>query len=153
MKTEILEADCQEENGRTKELFELSQSSNVEELKQEILTLTSSLADERKKNLRNENLLEMRSEYIKALLETDEINKARALIYLKDAEKLRAKVLKLKTYNSAKDEEMKNMFNTLKSQEFEIESAKHELQRKDLKLAKYKKQLDSGGSSHLEYSL
>lgn len=148
MKNKILDADCQEENAGTQDLIEMSQGSSIEtELKQEIQTLTSSLADERQKNLRNENLMQMRSEHIKTLLATDEINKTRALLCLKDSEKLRAKVLKLETYNAAKDEELKNMFNTLKSQEFEMERLRHELQRKDLKLAKYKKTMDSDVSS------
>lgn len=148
MKIESLDADCQEENEDTQDPTELSQSKTTEkELKEEIAKLTSSLAEERQKNLHNENLIQMRSEHIKILLETDEINKTRAITYLRESEKLREKVLKLEIFNAAKDEEMKNMFNTLKNQEFEVERLKHELQQKDLKLAKYKKKMNSDASS------
>lgn len=113
------------------------------EMKKEILSLNSRLEDEKSKNVRSESLLELRGEYIKTLQETDEVNKARLVLHIKEVEDLRAKVTKAKKFKAASLEEFNNLQNTLKSQEFEIKQLQHDLKAKEEKLLKYKSKLNS----------
>lgn len=128
-------------------MLQLKNSEN--DLKLQVSTLMSRLDDERHKNMRTENLLQLRLEYANSLEQTNEINKARTLTYMKQVEDLRFKVEKLRTYKAAKKEELENMFSTMKSQEFEIDQLKHQVQQKDVKLAKFrgKMKLASGSAT------
>ncbi|CRK91408.1 CLUMA_CG005081, isoform A [Clunio marinus] len=96
-------------------------SSNEQELKEKIIELNSSLQDELLKNHRMESLLEVRSEFIKALQENEETNKARIILQLKEIENLREKTMKLKKWKAASKEDLDNLHNTLKNQQFEID--------------------------------
>lgn len=122
-------------------------------MKLQVSTLTSKLDDERHKNLRTENLLQLRFEYINSLEQTNEINKARTLTYMKQVEDLQFKVQKLKTYKAAKKEEIENMFSTLQSQKFEIDQLQHDNQKKGAKLAvlRGKLKLTSGAATPEPY--
>lgn len=123
---------------------ELMKLKHVEQqFKQEILTLKSKLDDEQNKNYRIENLLQLRGEYIKTLQDTDEVNKARLVLQLKEVEDLREKVTKQKRFKAATNEELNNLHNTLKSQEFKISNLEHDLEAKNNKLSKYRSQLKS----------
>jgi chromosome segregation ATPase len=117
--------------------------NNVEVQKQEILMLNSKLNDEQHKNYKNENLLQLRCDYINTLQEADDINKARIVLQFKEVESLREKVSKLKQFKAATQEELNNLFNTLKLQESQIASLEHELRAKDEKIFKYKTKLES----------
>lgn len=92
------------------------------------------LEDASHKNFRHENLLHLRGEYIKTLQETDEVNKSRLILQLKENEDLRLKVDKLRNFKAASIEELNNMKNTLDSQEREIMQLKHEIEFKDEKI-------------------
>lgn len=100
--------------------------------KQEIQTLMSKLADEKQKNIRTENLLELRGEYIKTLQESDDINKNRIVLQIKEIGMLREKQAKAKKFKLSGKEELNNLYETLKSQQFEIDQLNHKLQQKDL---------------------
>lgn len=111
------------------------------QLKQQVSTLTSKLDDETNKNFRMENLLQLRGEYVKTLQDTDEINKARLILQVKEVEDLRDKVVKLKNFKAAKNEELKNMHNTLESQEHQIKQLQLDLDKKDEKITNLKSKL------------
>ena len=118
--------------------------NSEKQLKQEVLTLTSKLDDEKNTNIRIENLLELRGEYVKTLQDTDEINKARLVLQVKEVEDLREKVAKARKFKAATNEELSNLFNTLKSQEFQISQLQQDLKHKDEKLCNYKKMCSAG---------
>lgn len=121
---------------------ELSEHKKVEkELKQDLLTLKSKLEDEVHKCYRNENLLQLRGDYINTLQETDEVNKARLILQAKDIEDLVAKLEKAKKFKTATQEDLANLHNTLTSQEFDIRNLKNALESKDKKITKLKEKL------------
>lgn len=109
-----------------------------------MLTLQSKLDDEVHKNYRAEHLLQLRAEYIKTLQDTDEVNKARLVLQAKDIEDLGIKLTKAKKFKAATQEDLANLHNTLKSQEFEILSLKRDGEIKDHKITKLKDKLKMG---------
>lgn len=121
---------------------ELTERKKLEqELKQDLLTLQSKLEDEIHKMYRSEHLLQLRGEYIKTLQDTDEVNKARIILQAKDIEDLTAKLAKAKKFKAATQEDLTNLHNTLKSQEFDILNLKREVETKDAKIIKMKGKL------------
>lgn len=121
----------------------MSFKSVEQQLKQEILTIQSKLDDEQHKNYRAENLLQLRGEYISTLQDTDEVNKARLVLQAKEVEDLREKINRQKKFKAATNEEVKNLHNTLKSQEFQIQNLQFELKAKNEKLSKYRSKMNS----------
>jgi chromosome segregation ATPase len=119
------------------------------QLKQEIMTLNSKLDDAIHVNLRNENLLQLRSEYIKTLQETDEVNKARLIIAFKELEDLREKVAKGKKFKAATNEELNNLHDTIKNQQFDICTLEHNLKLREEKILKYKHKLKTAGAGEM----
>lgn len=115
-----------------RELFHLK--NNEEKFKQQILTLDSKLDDERHKNYRTENLLQLRGEYIKTLQDTDEVHKARHVIQVKEVEVFRKKLIEIKKTKNKMNEELTNLHSIMNSQEHEIHRMKNELLMKDAKL-------------------
>lgn len=115
-----------------RESLDLKKSEDV--LKQEINKLKSMLEDATHKNFRHENLLHLRGEYIKTLQETDEVNKSRLILQIKDNEDLRMKVEKLRKFKAASNEELNNMKNTLTNQEREIQQLQQTLEFKEEKI-------------------
>lgn len=112
----------------------LDLKKNEDAAKQEINKLKSLLEDANHKNFRHENLLHLRGEYIKTLQETDEVNKSRLILQIKDNEDLRMKVEKLRKFKAASNEELNNMKNTLTSQEREIMQLQQTVEFKDEKI-------------------
>lgn len=111
--------------------------NNEKQMKQQVFILNSKLNDEKNKNCQNENLLQLRNEYIKSMQDTDEVYKARLLLQVKEVEDLHRKVAKAKTFKVAAKEELDNLHNTLKSQEFQIHQLEHQLKATVKKLMKY----------------
>lgn len=121
---------------QNKELLECKKFE--QEVQQELRTLRSKLEDENHKVYRNENLLQLRGEYIKTLQDTDEVNKARLILQAKEIEDLTAKLAKAKKFKSATQEDLLNLHNTLKSQEFEILNLRREIESKNFKIIELK---------------
>lgn len=111
--------------------------NNEKQMKQQVFILNSKLNDEKNKNCQNENLLQLRNEYIKSMQDTDEVYKARLLLQVKEVEDLHRKVAKAKTFKVAAKEELDNLHNTLKSQELQIQQLEHQLKATVKKLMKY----------------
>lgn len=88
--------------------------------------LESKLVSEKRENYTNLNLMQLRGELIKTLQEKDESNKTRIILLLKNQEDCMDDIKKLSMLNCAKDEEYKNMLDTLKSTELEKEALIHE---------------------------
>src|SRR5690349_16412224 len=109
----------------------LTLKSLTKQHKQEIEILNSKLADEKSTNIRIENLLSLRGDYIKTLLEADELNKSQMILQIREIETLREKQAKAKKFKFSTKEELNNMVNTLRSNEMEIK-------KKDEKILKYK---------------
>lgn len=135
--------DLKEESSEVKTLKrELSERKKTEqELKQDLLTLKSKLEDELHKMYRNENLLQLRGEFIKTLQDTEEVNKARLVLQAKDIENLAAKLSKAKKFKVASQEELGCLHNTLKDQQFKIDSLERDVEIKEAKIMKMKGKL------------
>jgi chromosome segregation ATPase len=115
--------------------------SNNQQQQQEIQALNSKLEDERHKICRIENLLALRGEYIKTLQDADEVSKARLILQIREIEDLRSKISSAKKFKAASNEDLNNLHNKLKQQEYDIQKLETEIGRKDKKLEKYKQKL------------
>lgn len=89
--------------------FELMQLE-IFHLKKKDENLQLELNDERLRNQRLENLLQLRCEYIKTLQDTDEINKTRQALQLQEMEGLRQKYSTMKKLRLAAKEELCNLY-------------------------------------------
>lgn len=127
------------------ELDVLHLKTSEQKLKQEIVTLNSKLDDERHRNNRLENLLQLRFEYIKTLQDTDEVNKDRFNLQTKEVESLRLKNINMKKLRAASKEELSNLCNTLKSQEYEIQRLKKKLETSNEQLTTFKSTMNASG--------
>lgn len=127
------------------ELDVLHLKTSEQKLKQEIVTLNSKLDDERHRNNRLENLLQLRFEYIKTLQDTDEVNKDRFNLQTKEVESLRIKNNNMKKLRAASKEELSNLCNTLKSQEYEIQRLKKKLETSNEQLTTFKSTMNASG--------
>lgn len=127
------------------ELEVLHLKTSEQKLKQEIVTLNSKLDDERHRNNRLENLLQLRFEYIKTLQDTDEVNKDRFNLQTKEVESLRIKNNNMKKLRAASKEELSNLCNTLKSQEYEIQRLKKKLETSNEQLTTFKSTMNASG--------
>ena len=125
-----------ESEKHNRELADFKKSE--QEFKQEISNLNSKLDDERRKNYRNENLLQLRGEYIKTLQNTDEVNKARVILLLKEIENLKVKLDKAKKFKIAVNEELDSLRFETHHQRSKNQQLNEELQQKDEKIKKYK---------------
>lgn len=111
----------------------------------EVQSIDTKLNDERQKNLRSENLLQLREEYIRNLQETDETLRRRLTLQAEDVEKLREKVEQEKQFKTATNEELQSLHSTLASQDLETKNLQLAIESKDRKLKKWRNKLVESG--------
>lgn len=81
---------------------------NEEKLIQEVRKLQSLLDDEKNTNISQETLLGLRSDYIKTLQETDDINKIRLATQVQELLGYRKQAKEFEKFKAAHEEEKKN---------------------------------------------
>ncbi len=100
---------------------------NEQKLNQEIHKLQSLLDDQKSINISNETLLSLRFEYIKALQETDDINKIRLTSISKDLLNYKKQIKEFETFKAAHEEEKRNfesLLNNMREENIELETEK-----------------------------
>lgn len=128
-----------------REICDLKNSLKNSQL--EVQSAKSKLNDERHKNHRIENLLQLREEYVKNLQDSDEILRSRWTLQARDVGKLREKIEQEKQFKTSTNEELQILHNTLSQQDFEIKNLKIAIENKDRKVKKWHDKLLEFGVS------
>lgn len=106
------------------EIEKLKQKSYIiknheQELCQRIKVLEVDIEEQKSVNMHKDSLLEVRADYIRALQDSDNVNKARIVIQLTELEKLRKEIKEFDKFKMAHSEEKINYDNFVKNLEME----------------------------------